>query len=107
MAKKDNRRKTINPATGRPVFITGAIGRTVTAVRRKKQSKTQSKTTQKKKKTATTVIFQRQSAMLSAQDMLDAGFEPGKVIAKCAWNKTKKVLALRKDDTPYWSTKRA
>ena len=108
------RHTVLNPATGRFVFKTGVLGQKIM-----KKKKTQRKAKDKKivkkkiKKNAkpdnrTYITFKTQSAMTTAQDMVDAGFECEKVIAVLAFDGNKKKLLTSRDDgTPYWSSKKA
>lgn len=102
----------VNPKTGRLVFKTGVLGRKVAKTAKAKKAKGGSKATSNKKSNnkvdkRTYITFKTRGSFIAAQDMLDAGFELDKVIAKLAFDDDKKViLTSREDGTPYWSTKR-
>lgn len=101
----------LNPSTGRYVFKTGVLGRKIMK-KKKKQQKNKTPLKKKLQKSAkpdkrTYITFKTQSAMTTAQDMVDAGFECEKVIAVLAFDgNKKKLLTSREDGTPYWSTKK-
>ena len=109
------RHTVLNPSTGRYVFKTGVLGRQIMKKMKKKQNQLKKKKPEKKKikKTnkpdkRTYITFKTQSAMITAQDMVDAGFECEKVIAVLAFDGNKKKLLTSRDDgTPYWSSKKA
>jgi hypothetical protein len=95
------RHTVLNPSTGRYVFKTGVLGQ---KIMKKKPVKKKDKKPDKR----TYITFKTQSAMITAQDMVDAGFECEKVIAVLAFDGNKKKLLTSRDDgTPYWSTKKA
>ena len=105
------RHTVINPKTGYRVFKTGVLGKQIMEKKRKQEERKKKKGVNKaspikKKKDKRTVIkFMYKKAMLSAQDMVDAGFECEKTIAVCAWDKNKKkLLTERADGSPYWSS---
>ena len=59
----------------------------------------------KKKDKRTVITFKYKGAFISAQDMIDAGFECEKTIAVYAFDKNKKkLLTERLDGSPYWSS---
>lgn len=97
----------LNPETGRYVFKTGLLGQKIMSAKKRlgknnKKSKMSKMLVNTSK--CTKVTFQVASSMISAQDMVDAGFECGKVIAVCRFDDNKKkLLAQRADGTPYWS----
>lgn len=104
------RHTVLNPSTGRYVFKTGVLGQKI--IKKKKQKQQQKKKPvkkmDKKPDKRTYITFKTQSAMITAQDMVDAGFECEKVIAVLAFDGNKKKLLTSRDDgTPYWSTKKA
>lgn len=110
------RHTVLNPVTGRYVFKTGVLGQKIMKKKKKKPVLKKTKPVKKKvKKTAkpkpdkrTYITFKKQSAMIGAQDMVDAGFECEKVIAVLAFDcNKKKLLTSRDDGTPYWSSKKA
>ena len=108
------RHTVLNPSTGRYVFKTGVLGQKIMKKKKKqKQPKKKKPTNKKVKKTMkpdkrTYITFKTQSAMITAQDMVDAGFECEKVIAVLAFDGNKKKLLTSRDDgTPYWSSKKA
>lgn len=103
----------VNPKTGRLVFKTGALGQAILKKQRKrdrskqtnKASKKKANAPMKKKDKRTLITFKYQKAMISAQDMVDAGFECEKTVAVCVWDKNKKkLLTERTDGTAYWSS---
>ena len=104
------RYKVVNPKTGRRVFKTGKLGQEIVKEQKKKKTaidkKKQKKNGTQKKDKCTYITFKYPAAMIPAQDMMDAGFASGKVIAICVWdNNKKKVLTERDGGKAYWSSK--
>ena len=102
------RHTVLNPSTGRYVFKTGALGQKIMSKKKKQTQLKQKKKKNTKPDKRTYIMFKAKSALITAQDMVDAGFECEKVIAVLAFDgNRKKLLTSRDDGTPYWSSKKA
>ena len=98
----------LNPETGRRVLKTGALGQKIVKAAKKKnknKNKKKAKATTHINDATTIITFMCRSAKLTAQEMVDRGFEFG-VVAICAYAnpKTQIKLTNSKDGNPYWRT---
>jgi len=97
----------LNPKTGRRVLKTGALGQKIVKAKKNKKKKNneKAKATTHINDATTIITFMCRSAKLTAQEMVDRGFEFG-VVAICAYAnpKTQIKLTNSKDGNPYWRT---